>query len=61
MKEILIGLIIIAGDISGVFYVDVHENCGDLILRVFINFNPNQQNKLSTYLNKHQCIETIVT
>ena len=38
-----------SGDIAGVFYVDVHENCGDLWLH---SFAYNQQHKLSTYLNE---------
>ena len=36
-------------DIAGVFYVDVHENCGNLELH---SFAYNQQHKLSSYLRE---------
>jgi uncharacterized protein (TIGR02466 family) len=35
------------GDIAGVYYVDVHENCGDLILD---SYSYNLHNKLAFYL-----------
>ena len=40
-----------SGDISGVYYIDTHNNCGNLILD---SYSYNQHNKLSSYhLNKH--------
>ena len=45
-----------AGDISGVYYINTHKNCGDLILESF-NFNPN--NKISACLRSIN-VKTIV-
>ena len=41
-------------DLAGVFYVDVHENCGNLVLD---SFSYNQHSKLSTYLYHKNVVE----
>ena len=39
------------GNLAGVFYLDTHENCGDLILD---SFNFNQHCKISSYLSSKE-------
>jgi uncharacterized protein (TIGR02466 family) len=39
------------GNLAGVYYLDTHENCGNLILD---SFHYNQHCKISTYLNISQ-------
>ena len=39
------------GDISGVYYLDVFDNCGDLVLN---SFNYTDNNKISSHLSENK-------